>query len=273
MCKNFVLVAVVVILALVSNATAATMFWTGLGADDDWDNALNWDDGTHGVPDSSTEVKMEDFSVNGPVISAGMTAEAYDLKGPAWGISEGTGTLDITGGSLTIGNDWKVQSDVVNQHAEVTISGGSVDVAKNIYVSKNGTGLLDISGGDVYFKYLNLGYGSGTGTVNIYGLADVVCKDLFPVSSAGALNLTGGTLTVDRDIYTSNGSIDITEGKLIAYGEITSLSNVTAYGGAGVLVFNYEADKAEYTTITAIPEPATIALLGLGMILIRRKRA
>jgi hypothetical protein len=217
-------------------------------------------------------VKIEDFSVNGPVISAGMTATADIIKGPAWGISEGTGTLDITGGSLTVGSDWKMQSDVVNQHAEVTISGGDVEV-KSLYVSKNGTGLLDISGGDVYFKYLNLGYGSGTGTVNLFGAADVTCKDLFPTSSAGQLNLTAGTLTVDRDMYTANSDMDITGGKLIAYGNITALSNVTAYGGAGVLVFNYEADKAEYTTITAVPEPATIALLGLGMILIRRKRA
>ena len=104
------------------------------------------------------------------------------------------------------------------------------------------------------------------------------------VGGVGELHIDGGAIRVmgslvfgviDSSIPGSPAlSVDITDGKLLLNGEFTSLDpRVTAFGGDGDLVFEYEADLAGYTTVTGVPEPATIAMLGLGgLALIRRKR-
>jgi len=49
---------------------------------------------------------------------------------------------------------------------------------------------------------------------------------------------------------------------------------ITAYDGAGTLIYGYDP-SSDKTTVTAVPEPATICLLALGGLggLIRRRRA
>ena len=65
------------------------------------------------------------------------------------------------------------------------------------------------------------------------------------------MDITGGTLIIDDNVldtvleYRDNGLI-------------------TAYGGAGTLLADYDDRTPGKTTVTAIPEPATIDLLGLG---------
>jgi hypothetical protein len=61
---------------------------------------------------------------------------------------------------------------------------------------------------------------------------------------------------------------------LVLAGNISNMAsygNVTAYDGIGTFVYSYDSGS-NLTTITAIPEPATIALLGLGGLLFRKRR-
>ena len=69
--------------------------------------------------------------------------------------------------------------------------------------------------------------------------------------------------------------MDITGGALNLAGHITNMAsygNVTAYDGAGSFVYNYNP-MIDRTIITAvIPEPATMLLLSIGALVLRRKR-
>ena len=94
-------------------------------------------------------------------------------------------------------------------------------------------------------------------------------------AGVGHVQLDGGLIDVTGNgglIMSSSGSVDITGGILKLNGEVTNMSvygNVTAYGGAGSFVYDYDGAR---TTVTAVPEPTTLALIGLGSLLIRRKR-
>ena len=141
-------------------------------------------------------------------------------------------------------------------------------------------------------EWANWGNGSVTildGKISVGTVLGVGSTDFEAgVGGVGQLHVDGGAIrattlaigVVDPDVLSIMGdvdnSVDITNGKLMLAGDISSLDpRVTAFGGAGYLVFEYEADLAGYTTITAVPEPATVLLLGLGGLasLRRRKRA
>ena len=93
------------------------------------------------------------------------------------------------------------------------------------------------------------------------------------LGDGGTANLAGGVINagyIASDL-TSVASLDITGGALVLPGDVSSMPSwATAYGGSGSFVYNY--DGTTETTITAIPEPATIALLGLGGLALIRKR-
>jgi hypothetical protein len=124
----------------------------------------------------------------------------------------------------------------------------------------SGEGLVTINNGTVNISWMLAiagGYngttGGGVGHIQIDG---------------GSINATGGGGLVMSD----NGSMDITEGALVLAGEITDITSygdVTAYDGAGSFEYDYDGSN---TTITAIPEPATVALIGLGSLFFIRKK-
>jgi len=82
----------------------------------------------------------------------------------------------------------------------------------------------------------------------------------------------------------SSATLDISGGALILPGEVMNLKNVirtaypdnvvlTGYGIADNFAYNYDVGSNK-TTVTGIPEPATVALLAVGALaLIRRKRS
>jgi hypothetical protein len=47
---------------------------------------------------------------------------------------------------------------------------------------------------------------------------------------------------------------------------------ITAYGGTGIVHADYNAGTSQTTIWAEIPEPATMLLLGLGGLLLRKKR-
>lgn len=144
---------------------------------------------------------------------------------------------------MTVGNFLTIAQEA-GTNATLTMTGGVIDAEGNISVGYGGTGVLDITGGNIYIgppaggKSLRIGVNSGSnGQVNLHG---------------GAIITTGLTMRENGGV----GTMDITTGTLIINGQWSASHSyfqngwVTAYGGAETLNFSYDAGTNK-TTITA----------------------
>lgn len=171
------------------------------------------------------------------------------------GVTSGTGALTVsTGGSintpkLDIGftsngtmamNDGSVTAStwmMVGNAADgqLLMTGGVINTDQ-LYVGQSVTGHIDLDGGILTAGYLEFGQAGGVGSLDLGG---------------------DGKLVLTEAYFTAAAWLPVVEG-LIGAGTIT----------------NAQANIVGNTVeITAIPEPATLALLSLGFGLIRRKRS
>ena len=258
--KGLVLV-VCVLLGMNSIASAGWLWWTNDASNRSWTDSGNWT----AYPTSGDDVVIGKDSATGPIIQTGMTG--YGNWVHLTDSTPGGSVLTITGGTLNvadhflIGENWGadqkgtlIMSDgIVN--TTLLMVGGSTD-------GSNGDGTVDISGGVINIGWMLAIAGGYSGTNgNGKGKVDV---------TGGVIKATGGGGLV----MAANGALDIAGGALVLAGNINNMAgygNVTAYGGAGTFVYSYNSGS-NLTTITAIPEPATIALLGLGGLLFRKRR-
>lgn len=239
--------------------TANAQIWYGLDDGDVWSDPTNWIGGSGGVPGASDWAEVVyDFpkpcildNAAGPIntlhIAAGGTGASMIVKNggsltvsggdvsPGW---NNNGTLTIeTGGSLTANALFTVgMYDDVDSYARLILNGGTLTVNNAFYHG-------------IYFD--------GSSSVDIRteinaGILDVDALIL----DRGVMNIADGTVIVAGDI-TGNVSSWVTAGRL------------TAFDGAGII----QAEVIEGSTyITAVPEPATLALLTLGTLVLRRKK-
>ena len=158
---------------------------------------------------------------NDAVIAAGRTATISNTIATAvggdlaLGNATGAGTLDVTGGSLSVEGSLIV-GQAGNAVGTYTQSGGTINVAKRFVVgdftsttSGGGVSAATISGGTLNCEELQIAMSangssnnssltiSGTAAVNVAG--EVLLADS---GNTGILNLNGGTLTVQGDLIT-----------------------------------------------------------------------
>ncbi|HRJ74205.1 MAG TPA: autotransporter-associated beta strand repeat-containing protein [Terrimicrobiaceae bacterium] len=197
----FLVAAVWVCGGLVSEIRAASYTWTGLGANDNWSDAGNWEGG----PDSPGLGDTAEFASVTPrlhsVMDSPLTISGIAYSVPGYSLSV-LAPLTITGGiaadsangpellvdgALSLGGDALVTS----------LSGtGSVSLdAHALTVSQSGTFSGTISGtGGSLVK-------SGTGTLTILGVGEYT----------GATTVAAGTLQVDgtivSDVAVQDGAI------------------------------------------------------------------
>jgi len=183
--------------------------------------------------------------------------------------------------------------DITNAHLLIdsTVNAATGSLGIGDWLGSPGYAYLDMTGGTLNltgnFVVGNRGYAFaswGQGWVNMSGGNAVVDGNLaIGVLGVGKFYLTGGTIQAQAfsvgipDINIPNANVfnlmDIAGGKLLLAGNIFSLDpKVLGYGVSGNLNYAYEADKPGYTTITGIPEPATVLLLWLGSVAVVRTR-
>jgi hypothetical protein len=278
--------------------------WTNLAADNMWTNSLNWD--TFVVPGAGDVVTIKQDGVNKAVLNA--PGACLDLQLAVW-TSGASGELEIDGGSLAVSNYVLVTQGGHGGVGTLTMTNGATMTSGNTAaVGDGGHGNMSIDSGSFTVtaedKGLALGrwsWGNGVGTVTqTGGVVDAGAYLLIASGynwSAGSggqpcegyYNLHGGVVyTDDLDMLLDGAlaaNLDLFGDAATTHMYITDLdgsiqSKVQGYRDSGLItssdptypVVNVVWDGQGMTEVYLTPEPATLVLLGLGGLFLRRRK-
>lgn len=264
-----------VLVMLLCQYASAAVWWYG-DYSDNWGHADNWaGSGTGTVPTSADSVMSTPLDayaagmLHMPKVYAG---NSFDVSRLDHGKQYGNG-LDIT---LTV---------------QGTLRCMGASTGTYVRAVAGYTSTMAVDGGSLYANYhLKMGdLGEGNAVINITnnGLVTVRSGRILYMGGTGAgdniVNVMDGTLQIDGLSFGSGtGANQIKiglDGQVKFYGDKTgsldgwfNANRIIAAFGATGLESSYD-EGANVTTVWAIPEPATIAMLAVGAVgMIRKKR-
>ena len=288
------LIGIFGVAALASSASAATINWSGGGADDNWNEGSNWG-GT--VPD------LNDTAFVRLTSNPFQNAQTREVARLGIGLEDQVVNLfvGLNGGSLTMGNTTATQNSI-GQHtsgtSSVTLQGGAWTANNLTVIGGGGTGHTDfnVQAGVLTLTAATIGSDDGTAAFNIIGDAATQVQGngwtfggggtlSFDFDSTGVsqldltyLNADTATLAVDLTDYEGAlGTITIVDANRDNVGqELNSIfSTVNLTKGAYAGSFITQDLATDLITVTIIPEPGTYALLGgllsLSCVMLRRR--
>ena len=207
--------------------------------------------------------------------------------------ADGSTGLPTTGDTATIAVDGTIVSGTTNfASATITQTAGTLtSAAQNINLNFNGTGTYNLEGGSLVLRGLQANGSSST--INLIGglvrLGTTTNTGIgFGVNNGGTLNI-GGSAVIEADREITN---QFNTGDFNFAADWTGSFTVVGFENPGgfqnlVQEFGANFDGTEVTdanfadffelssdglTITAIPEPSSIALLGLASLGLLRRR-
>jgi len=278
---------------------ATTDFNDADGSDSLLDNAGNWD---NGLPTGGTQGTLTldagwqssaDYSGYDVVHTAGtITPEGFESGG--WSLGSNTtwlmdgGSIDNTRGiSLGAGSAFTLDAgtadltannrDTIVNEATLAINGGTFQVGRDLKISGTGSALT-VSGGqlDVADEIRDAGFGTGNAVLSFNGGTTTATSFNFSLpgesvtfggSTAGSVTLSDNLGTVSPINWLSGSLMEFT----VAGADLSFYQ--TLYGNGDLLFEGSNADpfgnnfQVSGATLSLIPEPASLALMGLGGLL------
>lgn len=211
---------------------------------------------------SAKEIQVGNASVGTLTVNGGAAHAGWDM---VVGDATGTGTLNVNGGTADTPYQM-VLGRGVGSAGTLHTTAGTVNVAGNLVVGwAGGTGSLNMNGGTVNSN------GTFWFAPDLGSQANINILD-------GVLNLKGATQIDVGGTY----HVEIQKGTINWYNSLpngpetilawAAAGKWSGYGSGANIRASYDAGT-QITTITAVPEPATMALLSLGGIaMLRRNR-
>lgn len=274
------LIMLLFVLAFVGSASAANMYWTG-GQSQLWSNADNWG-GTGTVPTSAdwVDIRQDAWVSQFPVVTSGVTATTGVIRiNPGYGVSR-VARIIVSGGTLNAHGQMYIGNSGVGGGLFVLNSGAvTIGITENAWtmVGAEGTqGTLRIEGGTFNSGTLGIPQWWGTaGTGHVY-------------IAGGVLNTTGVIIGGSPNAiqFTSNSSgagdarlVDVQDlndtdfdGWQATINALVAANQI--FSDVGDITVSYSSLMETRTTeiYSTIPEPMSIALLGFGGLLLRRRR-
>ena len=208
----------------------------------DWGVAANWTNGLPGFginhnPDDGLEFDAK-FSVTGE-------AECIvSDRRSVWHFSTSSSDAVIrieNGGALSTESGWDAVA-YTNSATLIVESGGTMNFGGHAWIGfqPGATGTVNINGGTVNVtSQFGLGWNGGTGYVNVNsGLMNLSSWNTSQAITDGVLDIEQGTVVIDGD-------------KVTSVKDYITAEKITAYGGTGTVLYDYDIRNAGQTTITA----------------------
>ena len=276
MCKK--LIVLLFVLAFVGSASAANMYF--IGSTTDWFTQSNWG-GSTALPTTNdwVDIRGDAWVANMPVINSG-NAYAQNIRMGSLGVN--TCRITVNGGSVTTAQAIYVGS--TNIDGMFKLYGGTVNVGTYTVVGGPNPGTLRVNGGTLNAGYLMVPQTWGTvtsghvaidgGIINATGISVATngsgTRDIQFTKNIGSGG--GKIVTVmdmnddDWDAFQARINANIAAHEIFSdVGDITVVYTTTGPPVGG----DYPRQVDIYSTI---PEPMSIALLGFGGLLLRRRR-
>ena len=261
------LVTLALLLSVTGMASGATNeYWDGnSGVDKLWSTANNWVLNT--VPGTGAKA-----FIGGVMTTAGDHA-VFDstMTSDIWAAYIES-NLDMSGGLMEVVNHFVVRDLTTSDgstNPEFTMSGGTLTAVSFAVGSGKFNGRATVSGGLIEAGLAG-GYLSGLQVHQYYT----------NTTGGGTLTMSGGTIVAGAIGMNADATVDIIELSGDASILISVVGNLYDYLDAGLIITSDgdrpDADVVSYKGVDyarlTVPEPMTIALLGLGGLFLRRRK-
>lgn len=286
-----------------TGSVSANFNWVGSGGDDYFNNPANWldDGGTASYYIANGDVtilvdaahpatagggaRLGDTSglvtvnITGGSLTSAQTRLGYRDNGAC--------EVNVSGDGLFINETYirSAYSDTSTNSWLNIMDNGKVTVGTywrhaekgHGYITVEDNGMLEVA------QYLDLADSSGDGVLTVKDDGSVVVIGRLDVgaqvgsaSGTAVVNLLDGTVRAGSLAMNNKGIIDIEMGELLLAGDLREDATLSGYidnkymigyGDDGDIVIGdnlVNIEGSNYTSITAIPEPASIILMGLG---------